>query len=93
MIDTVLLPVKAKFKEVVPPSHKVVLPVNVAVGFANTVIVPVAVVKLAVLELLVAISVTLINVYEVVLVGVPFNTLNAAPLVTGETVTLVEPLL
>jgi hypothetical protein len=48
-----------------------------AVGLGTTVIVPVDVVKPAVLDAVVASFVTLTNVYTVVLVGVPAATANA----------------
>ena len=67
------------------------VPLNVAVGFANTVIVPVIVVKPVVLELVVASSVTLINVYDLVANGVPVATLKPTPLVTLFTVMLALP--
>ena len=47
--------------------------------------------KPVVLELVVASSITLINVYDVVLVGVPLATLNAEPLVIFVTVVTVPP--
>ena len=47
--------------------------------------------KPVVLELVVASSITLINVYDVVLVGVPLATLNAEPLVILLTVVFTPP--
>ena len=87
MIDPVPVAVILKFALV--PSQIVVLPVMFAVGLGTIVIVPVAVVKSAVLEAVVISFVTLTNVYVVVLVGVP--ALNATPLVTLLTVTFDPP--
>jgi hypothetical protein len=89
VIDPV--PVNPNVKFVVVPSQIVWSPLNVAVGFANTVIVPVIVVKPVVLELVVASSVTLINVYDLVVDGVPVATLKPTPLVTLLTVILELP--
>jgi hypothetical protein len=64
---------------------------NTAVTLGITVIVLVDVVKPVVLELVVTSSVTLTNVYVVVLVGVPVFTLNGTPLVTLLIVTGTPP--
>ena len=69
VIDPV--PVAVILKSALVPSQIVVLPVISAVGLGTIVIVPVAVVKSAVLEAVVVSFVTLTNVYSVVLVGVP----------------------
>jgi hypothetical protein len=82
VIDAVALPVKATFNVAVDLSQILGVPLKVAVGLANTVIVPVIVVKPVVLELVVASSVTLINVYDLVADGVPVATLKPTPLVT-----------
>jgi hypothetical protein len=87
VIDPV--PVTAIVKLALVPSQIVVLPVMFAVGLGTIVIVPVAVVKSAVLDAVVISFVTLTNVYVVVLVGVP--ALNATPLVTLLTVTFDPP--
>jgi hypothetical protein len=86
VIDPV--PVAVILKFVLAPSQIDVLPVMFAVGLGTTVIVPVDVVKPAVLDAVVASFVTLTNVYTVVLVGVPAGTANGVPLVTLFTVTL-----
>ena len=67
------------------------LPVIFAVGLGTTVIVPVAFVKPVVLDAVVASFVTLTNVYDNVLAGVPDATLNATPLVTLVTLVTVPP--
>jgi hypothetical protein len=71
------VPVVVILNVAVAPSQIVVLPVMFAVGLGTTVIVPVVVVKPAVLDAVVASFVTLTNVYDVVLVGVPDATANA----------------
>jgi hypothetical protein len=88
VIDPV--PVVEMLKFVLVPSQIVVLlDVIVAVGLGTTLIVPVAPVKPAVLDAVVASFVTLTNVYDNVLAGLFAATLNATPLVTLLTVTVV----
>jgi hypothetical protein len=87
VIDAVAFPVKITFNVAVDLSQILGVPLNAAVGLSNTVIVPVIVVKPVVLELVVASSVTLINVYDLVAKGVPDATLKPTPLVTLFTIT------
>jgi hypothetical protein len=81
-----------KFNVAVPLSQMLGVPtLNTAVGLAYTVIVPVAVVKPVVLELVLDSSVTLTNVYDLVDAGVPVATLKPTPLVTLLTVMFALP--
>jgi hypothetical protein len=91
VIDAVALPVKATFNVAVDLSQILGVPLKVAVGLANTVMVPVAFVKSAVLDAVVISFVTLTNVYDNVLAGLLASTLNATPLVTLLTVTFDPP--